>query len=174
MIGTTAVLDRWNELPREEAEAELLCCCGSRRWAAGLCARRPYSSAGQLIDDAAALWRSLGEEDWLEAFRCHPRIGESALSAAHNTSQSALWSTQEQGSAQVSDAAVKQAMIEGNREYESRFGFIYIVCATGKTAAEMLEILQRRLNSDRVAEIQEAAAQQQQITEIRMRKWLFV
>ena len=172
MTEAASAFERWNELPHDDAEAELLSCCGSRRWAAALSARRPYHSPAQLLEDAAGLWQSLGEDDWFEAFRCHPRIGESAAPAANNTTQSAAWSSQEQGAAQQPDTAIKQAIAENNREYERRFGFIYIVCATGKTAVEMLAILQHRLNRDRSTELHEAAAQQQQITEIRIKKWL--
>jgi OHCU decarboxylase len=173
-----AVLQRWNELPQKDAEGEVLACCGSRRWAALLTAGRPYPDAETLLASAQDIWRSLEAEDWLEAFRCHPRIGESRAqhasmqSSAQSNVQSSTWSRQEQLQTQDADAAVKQAIAAGNREYEQRFGFIYIVCATGKTAEEMLAILERRLQSDAATELREAAAQQQQIAGIRLRKWL--
>ncbi|MHB1021070.1 MAG: 2-oxo-4-hydroxy-4-carboxy-5-ureidoimidazoline decarboxylase [Acidobacteriaceae bacterium] len=166
----TEVLRRWNELPQQDALVEVLSVCGSRRWAAALAAGRPYADEATLFQSASDIWWSLEAEDWLEAFRCHPRIGESKAEQA--SAQSSAWSRQEQAKAQDAGAAVKQAIAAGNREYEQRFGFLYIVCATGKTAEEMLGILQRRLGNDAATELREAASQQQQIIEIRLRKWL--
>jgi OHCU decarboxylase len=110
------------------------------------------------------------EPDWLEAFACHPRIGE--RKAAHATAKSATWSSQEQSSAAVAESDVLDELARGNDLYEQRFGFTYIVCATGKSADEMLAILNRRLARDRAAELREAAEQQRQITQIRLGKWL--
>ena len=110
------------------------------------------------------------ETDWMEAFACHPRIGE--RTAAHATAQSAAWSRQEQSSAATASERIVAELAEGNADYEQRFGFTYIVCATGKSADEMLAILQRRLGSDRQTELREAAEQQRQIMQIRLGKWL--
>ena len=122
-------------------------------------------------------WLGLTESEWIEASLGHPRIGESAaaeLSAEEKRapSQSAVWSEQEQTKVTAADDALKIALAAGNREYESRFNRTFIVCATGKSAAEILSILQRRLVNDGPAELQEAAEQQRQITQIRLRKWL--
>ena len=107
----------------------------------------------------------------MEAFRSHPRIGESC--ASHSASdQSATWSAQEQQTVAVAGDAVKIALAEANQEYEQRFRHIFIVCATGKSAPEILEILRRRLRNDGPTELREAAAQQGQITRIRLTKWL--
>jgi len=112
----------------------------------------------------------------MEAFRGHPRIGESAAAELPEQkrvpSQSAVWSEQEQSNVATADGALKIALAEGNREYERRFNRTFIVCATGKSPAEILSILQRRLANDGPAELQEAAEQQRQITQIRLRKWL--
>jgi len=118
-------------------------------------------------------WRGLSEEDWLEAFRAHPRIGESKAQKPVQA-RSAAWSAQEQsGLANEMDAeAIKAALAEGNREYESRFGGIFIVCATGKSGAEMLEILRRRLHNDAATELREAAEQQRQIARLRLERWM--
>ena len=110
------------------------------------------------------------EADWMEAFACHPRIGEQKV--AHASRKSAAWSRQEQSSAETAAERVLAELAEGNARYEQRFGFTYIVCATGKSADEMLEILNRRLGSDRITELREAAEQQRQITQIRLGKWL--
>jgi len=111
----------------------------------------------------------MGERDWIEAFACHPRIGERKRPS---DGQSATWSRQEQASATSASQAILAQLAEMNVLYEQRFGFTYIVCATGKNAEQMLAILVRRLNSDRDAELREAAEQQRQIMQIRLGKWL--
>ncbi len=110
----------------------------------------------------------------MEAFACHPRIGESVADTSGGTvpGNSAMWSRQEQSRVQVADDAVRRAIAEGNMRYERQIGFTYIVCATGKDAEEMLAILEHRLSNDRATEIMEAAEQQRQITQLRLKKWL--
>jgi 2-oxo-4-hydroxy-4-carboxy-5-ureidoimidazoline decarboxylase len=164
-------LTRWNGLPKEEAASEILPCCGSKTWAAGLASKRPIRDAASLIETSDAIWRSLGESDWLEAFQSHPRIGESRAEKSV-AAQSSAWSEQEQQKAAAADEAVKTALKWGNREYEHKFGRIFIVCATGKSAAEILEILRRRLHNDEAAELQQAAEEQRQIMHIRLNKWI--
>jgi 2-oxo-4-hydroxy-4-carboxy-5-ureidoimidazoline decarboxylase len=164
------VLARWNHLPVNDAEIEILPCCGSRAWAMGVASRRPLANEVDLLAASDDTWRSLGEPDWLEAFRSHPRIGESVASASPK--QSAHWAAQEQLKVAEADDAVKIALAEANREYERRFQHIFIVCATGKTAPEMLAMLRRRLDNDAVTELREAAEQQRLITQIRLKKWL--
>ncbi len=110
------------------------------------------------------------EADWLEAFNCHPRIGE--RKTTHTSTQSAAWSLQEQSSANAAPERLLAELADGNAIYEQRFGFTYIVCATGKSVEEMVAILKRRLASDRVDELREAAEQQRQILQIRLGKWL--
>jgi 2-oxo-4-hydroxy-4-carboxy-5-ureidoimidazoline decarboxylase len=166
-----AVLARWNRLLTEDAEKEILPCCGSMRWAHGMVARRPFLDGASLLTASDDAWRSLAEEDWMEAFRSHPRIGESRA-AEVAPAQSAAWSAQEQRDVAAAGDAVKISLAEGNREYEKRFGHIFIVCATGKSGLEILEILRRRLHNDKATELQEAAEQQRQIMRIRIEKWL--
>jgi OHCU decarboxylase len=168
--SATAALSRWNHLPANEAENEILPCCGSRGWAVALAKRRPLANEAALLAASDEAWRSLDEADWLEAFRSHPRIGESL--APTSSERSAAWPSQEQRNVADADHAVKIALAEGNREYERRFQHIFIVCATGKTATEMLAMLERRLHNDAATELREAAEQQRQITQIRLRKWL--
>jgi 2-oxo-4-hydroxy-4-carboxy-5-ureidoimidazoline decarboxylase len=165
------VLARWNGLPLEEAALELLPCCGSNAWATAMAARRPVPDDEALLAASDEIWRSLGEADWLEAFRSHPRIGESRAEKTV-AAQSSAWSEQEQQKAATAEEAVKTALKWGNREYEQRFGRIFIVCATGKSASEILEILRRRLHNDDATELHQAAEEQRQITQIRLKKWI--
>ena len=167
----SAVLARWNSLPSEEAAREILPCCGSDTWATSMASKRPIHDEVSLIETSDAIWQGLGESDWLEAFRSHPRIGESH-SEAKTTAQSSQWSGQEQRQAASADEAMKLALKWGNREYEQKFGRIFIVCATGKSASEVLEILRRRLHNDEATELQQAAEEQRQIMHIRLTKWI--
>ncbi|MGA8538633.1 MAG: 2-oxo-4-hydroxy-4-carboxy-5-ureidoimidazoline decarboxylase, partial [Terriglobales bacterium] len=138
------VLGRWNFLPTAAAADEILPCCGSRAWAGRMVMRRPLPDAATLLAASDEIWRSLNESDWLEAFRSHPRIGESrnAVSSAPKASQSAAWSEEEQRNVADANDAVRIALAEGNRAYERKFDHIFIVCATSKSPAEILEILQ--------------------------------
>jgi 2-oxo-4-hydroxy-4-carboxy-5-ureidoimidazoline decarboxylase len=165
------VLARWNELPIDDAAAEILSCCGSQAWARKLASLRPFAEEESLFSAAEACWRSLPEEDWLEAFRSHPRIGEQHAQSK-TTATSAAWSRSEQGQMKEADAEIVSRMRHGHRAYEERFGRIFIVCATGKQPAEMLAILETRLNNAPDVELVESVAQQQQITQLRLRKWL--
>jgi len=165
------VLARWNDLSAEEAAREILACCGSSAWAAAMASKRPLLDDETLLACSDEIWRGLGEADWLQAFGSHPRIGESR--AGHNVAaQSLAWSKQEQQKAATADEAIKTALKWGNREYEHKFGRIFIVCATGKSASEILEILRRRLHNDDATELQQAAEEQRQIMHIRLKKWI--
>jgi 2-oxo-4-hydroxy-4-carboxy-5-ureidoimidazoline decarboxylase len=165
-----ATLAAWNKADEASAFDAMIACCGARRWADAMVALRPIESVADLSDAADRVWATMQEADWMEAFACHPRIGE--CGAAHASAQSAAWSQQEQSSAAVAAESVLFQLADGNARYEERFGFTYIVCATGKTAEEMLTILNRRLAGDRDPELREAAEQQRQITQIRLGKWL--
>jgi 2-oxo-4-hydroxy-4-carboxy-5-ureidoimidazoline decarboxylase len=165
------VLAHWNELPQEEAAREILPCCGSETWAAGMASKRPIHDELSLMETSDAVWQALGESDWLEAFRSHPRIGE-YCTEVNSVAQSSAWSEQEQQKAASADEAMKLALKWGNREYEQKFGRIFIVCATGKTAGEILEILRRRLHNDEATELQQAAEEQRKIMHIRLKKWI--
>jgi 2-oxo-4-hydroxy-4-carboxy-5-ureidoimidazoline decarboxylase len=165
------VLANWNDAGLDVAAAQILPCCGSKGWARAMAARRPFQDEAALMAASDETWRNLAESDWMEAFNSHPRIGDS--SALNSSAQrSAAWAMQEQKRVAGAGDAVKIALAEGNREYEDKFGRIFIVCATGKSAAELLEILRRRLQNDAQTELCEAAEQQRQIIQIRLRKWL--
>ncbi|HEX3894080.1 MAG TPA: 2-oxo-4-hydroxy-4-carboxy-5-ureidoimidazoline decarboxylase [Terracidiphilus sp.] len=163
------VLKEWNLADVPAARAAMLACCGSTRWASAMAASRPMATGAEMSRTADRIWNTMQQTDWLEAFACHPRIGERKTQA---TGQSAAWSKQEQSSASAASERLLVELAEKNALYEERFGFTYIVCATGKTAGEMLEILERRLDSDRDGELREAAEQQRQILQIRLGKWL--
>jgi len=165
------VLRRWNSLPSEEAANEILPSCGSKAWANGMATRRPLSNEASVLIASDETWRGLAESERMEAFGSHPRIGESGATRSA-AAQSAVWSAQEQRRVAAAGDIVKSALAEANREYEQRFNRIFIVCATGKSATEILEILRRRMQNDDASELHEAAEQQRQIIHIRLKKWL--
>ncbi len=170
-----AALAAWNSADESTALTQMLACCGARRWASAMVAMRPVQDQEALLAVADRIWAAMEEPDWREAFACHPRIGErkaAHASAPPSAQKSAQWSRQEQSGAAQAEARVLEELARGNAQYEERFGFTYIVCATGKSAEEMLDLLNRRLGSDRATELREAAEQQRQITEIRLRKWM--
>lgn len=164
------VLASWNEADEAEALESMLACCAARRWAQAMVALRPFSTVENLSLTADEVWSAMEQPDWMEAFAAHPRIGERKAGPARTTA--AAWSRQEQSSTSAAPEQILAQLAEGNLVYEQCFGFTYIVCATGKSAEEMLAILQRRLTNDREAELREAAEQQRQIMQIRLGKWL--
>jgi OHCU decarboxylase len=123
------------------------------------------------METAESIWNNLNTADWLEAFSAHPKIGETKT-ASTQEEKSAQWSTREQAGMSSADDALKEELAEANRAYDEKFGFIFIVCASGKSAGDMLEICRDRLGNDRATEIGNAAREQQKITEIRLRKLL--
>jgi 2-oxo-4-hydroxy-4-carboxy-5-ureidoimidazoline decarboxylase len=165
------VLARWNSLDPAAAALEALPCCGSQAWARALASNRPIADAETLIETSNRLWLALPEEAWHEAFDSHPRIGQT-YAQTHATAESLRWSAQEQLTALSDGESAKHALVEANRRYEQKFGRIFIVCATGKTAAEMLDILEIRMKSDPTTELREAAEQQRQIMQLRLHRWL--
>jgi len=165
------VLAQWNRLPLEEAAKEIFSCCGSQAWAKEMAARRPFPDVTTLIAACDETWSNLTATDWIEAFRSHPRIGESHAAKSASL-QSVNWSAQEQRNVDAAGEGIKIALAEANQEYEQRFRHIFIVCAAGKSAREILEILRRRLQHDEHTELCEAAEQQQLIMHIRVKKWL--
>ena len=162
-------IERLNALPAGEAEEALRACCGSPEWARRMAAARPFASEDALLALAEEVWWELEEADWLEAFRSHPRIGEREAEAGQ-TERERGWSAGEQAGAEAADGETRAALAAGNRAYEERFGFIYIVCATGKSAEEMLSILSARLANDPATELRVAAGEQARITAIRLHK----
>ena len=165
------LLARWNSLDPESATRAILPCCGSQAWAEALTAKRPYTNEAALLTTSDTIWLSLPEAAWQQAFDSHPRIGQKHAQT-HATEASLRWSAQEQRTALSANAAAKLAIEEANRRYEQRFNRIFIVCASGKTTSEILSILEARMNNDPQTELHEAAEQQRQITQLRLRHWL--
>ena len=160
-----------NSLPAAEAKKELLQCCGSTRWAQQMTAARPYSTLETLLASADTIWWSLDRNDWLEAFRSHPKIGEKKAAEPVST-QSSQWSGQEQAGVATASQETIDSLSTLNRAYEEKFGFIFIICATGKTSGEMLSALHERLDHDTADELPIAAAEQSKITALRLNKLL--
>lgn len=160
-----------NHLSASAAYVQFLQCCGSHQWATGMAEGLPYGDAGELLQRARELWDSLSADDWLEAFAAHPRIGDlSSLPGRH--ADTAALASAEQAGAGAADNATQAALREGNAAYEHRFGYRYIVCATGKSAAQMLDILHERLTHSPEEEVRIAAAEQAAITRLRLEKLL--
>jgi OHCU decarboxylase len=159
----------FDALPDYDAAPLLLSCCGSHAWVQGMLERRPFRSLARILDEADEIWWSLAPDDWREAFGHHPRIGEQSA-AVPQAAVARAWSAEEQRGVAVSSDATRQALAAANREYERRFGHIYLVCATGKSAEEMLALLRARLNNDAETELRVAAGEQAKITRLRLEK----
>jgi OHCU decarboxylase len=162
-------LAAFNALPAPQAELALTDCCGSARWASSVAAQRPYVDREALFKAADSIWWNLGRADWLEAFSHHPQIGDKPASGSESARQ---WAAGEQSGARAATNDVKSRLARANRAYFEKFGYIYIVCATGKTAEGMLAILNQRLQNDLASELSVAAEQQRLITRIRLEKLL--
>ena len=153
-----------------KAEEEFLKCCGSKNWAQQMAAAG-HNSLDDLIADAARIWWSLDSQDWLEAFHSHPKIGEKKAAAA-TAVEAQQWSEDEQSGIRDSAPQTLDDLAGLNRAYEEKFGYIFIVCASGKSSEEMLANLRDRLNNHPGEELRIAAAEQAKITELRLRKLL--
>jgi OHCU decarboxylase len=192
-------LEVLNTRPDDAAVAVFLRCCGSTRWARLRAAKRPFASVAEAADEADRVWASLRAEDWLEAFAAHPRIGDAGTGASapspagvtrsiidgthqewvsgaggkHITlAETSDWSLIEQARVTSAGADVRDRLEAANREYEARFGYIFIVCATGKSAEEMLALLERRMTHSPGYELGVAAEEQGKITRLRLERLL--
>jgi OHCU decarboxylase len=161
-------LAEFNALDLRSAVDHLRRCCGSERWARDLALRRPFGSLDAIAEQADDIWGRLGAEDWLEAFAAHPRIGESA--SGPTSGERARWSAEEQAGVHAAAENILSRLAKANRDYEERFGFIFIVCATGKRAEEMLATVEQRLARSRDEELKTAAEEQRKITRLRLEK----
>jgi 2-oxo-4-hydroxy-4-carboxy-5-ureidoimidazoline decarboxylase len=172
----TMRLEDLNALDEDAAAREFLRCCGSSRWARQMAAARPFATFAATLQAADAAWSALEGADRLEAFAAHPKIGERAGGAADAgraaEADTARWSAEEQAGVTDAADATRRRLADLNRDYEARFGYIFIVCATGKTAAGLLELLERRLANDPRNEIRIAAEEQRKITRLRLAKLL--
>jgi 2-oxo-4-hydroxy-4-carboxy-5-ureidoimidazoline decarboxylase len=159
----------FNRRTEEEARALLADCCGSSRWIREMLAGRPYAGMAELMMRADREWRDTGPDDWEEAFSHHPRIGETRTEAPVGEA-ARRWSAAEQGGMAAADDAARRALALANREYEERFGRIYIVCASGRGPEELLQDLRGRMSNSPERELAIAAAEQGRITRQRLRR----
>ena len=156
-------------MPADDLRSALTACCGASRWVERMVDSRPFGNVETLLQRADEIWWSLGPEDWREAFAHHPRIGERAAKVAQGA-RARSWSAGEQRGVADATFDVRSALAEGNREYERRFGHIYLVSAAGKSAEELLDLLRARLLNDPMTELEVAAAEQAKITRLRLEK----
>lgn len=164
-------LKELNALPADQARGLLAQCCGSSAWVNGMLARRPFRSPEDVYKAADEVADELGRSDWLEAFEHHPKIGETRSATSQGETEKS-WSAGEQAGVVVADGTVRAAMADANAEYETKFGYIYIVCATGKTADEMLALARARLKHSADKEIRVSADEQRKIIRLRLEKLL--
>ncbi|MEP1093763.1 MAG: 2-oxo-4-hydroxy-4-carboxy-5-ureidoimidazoline decarboxylase [Cyclobacteriaceae bacterium] len=164
-------LNELNHLSYDEAVSELTKCCGSTNWVAEMIRSGPYESEESLLKNAEKIWFYCFEDDWLEAFEHHPKIGDTA-SLQEKFSTTKDWAGDEQQGVQVASQKVLEKLVQLNKAYEKKFGFIFIVCATGKSAEEMLALLEGRIENDYEHELPIAMGEQNQITLLRLKKLL--
>lgn len=152
-----------------DAHSALLRCCGSRQWVRAMVLRRPFADGADALTAASEIWRGLTRDDWLEAFASHPRIGSLDILRT-KFAATTRWEFEEQAGVAGAGDAVLHALAAANRKYEAKFGYIFIVFATGKSAKDMLALLEARIQNDPDAELSVAAAEQEKITQLRLQK----
>ena len=170
--GTAAPIDvaKIDAMPEVRAREALLRCCASPEWVDAMIAARPFGSEARLLQVADDVWWALPREAWFDAFAGHPRIGADVDALREKFAATQSWSSEEQAGVAQATQATLDALVAGNVAYEKRFGYIFIVCATGKTAAQMLSLLEARLDNHPEAELRVAAEEQRKITHIRLAK----
>jgi 2-oxo-4-hydroxy-4-carboxy-5-ureidoimidazoline decarboxylase len=156
-------------MPPDQARGLLAECCASSKWVNEMVARRPFESRDDVYSAAEEIADSLGRDDWLDAFAHHPRIGEQKGAKAQGE-RGSTWSANEQSGIAGANEALLEELVDANRAYERRFGYIYIVCASGKTAEEMLKLARERLGNNLEEELRVAAGEQRKITRLRLGK----
>lgn len=164
-------LSELNNLSNEQRKESLRKCCGAEAWVEEMNGAFPFSNKEALLQKADDVWNHLNEDDWLEAFSHHPKIGDVA-SLKEKFANTAKWAAGEQASVQQASQQTLEELAKGNSDYEAKFGYIFIVCATGKSADEMLQLLKARLPNKKEDEIKLAAAEQAKITKLRLEKLL--
>ena len=165
-----AFLEWLNTAPSDTVRTELARCCGAARWVEGLLAARPFHSLDHLLGAADHVWWHLGDGDWLAAFDHHPRIGADIDALREKFASTATWSAGEQQAVAGASEATLHALAAGNVDYEARYGHIFIVCASGLSAEEMLRRLRARMHHEPDAELRIAAGEQARITALRLHK----
>ena len=164
-------LEEFNHISVETLKVQLTHCCGSSAWVREMIKHVPFKTKEELISCSDELWQETNEEDWREAFQHHPKIGD-IESLQKKFASTAKWAEGEQGAVKQASLQIIEELAEGNRLYEQKFGFIFIVCATGKSAEEMLALLKARLPNSMEEELKTAMLEQQKITHIRLNKLL--
>ena len=164
-------LTQFNELTTAAVMEQLMLCCGAARWVIRLAARRPFANLDQLRQTADKLWWALEPVDWREAFSHHPKIGDLA-SLRTKFATTEKWAVSEQGAVRGATEELLTELAAGNAAYEAKFGYIFIVCATGKSAEEMLALLKQRLPNEPAIELRIAAEEQRKIMQLRLTKLL--
>jgi 2-oxo-4-hydroxy-4-carboxy-5-ureidoimidazoline decarboxylase len=159
----------FDHLGVEEKKALLHQCCGSSNWVNNMVGALPAEDLVDLLEMAEEHWYNCQEADWREAFSHHPKIGD-INSLKEKFATTAHWAEGEQASVQQASEQTLQQLAAGNQAYEQRFGYIFIVCATGKSADEMLQVLNQRLYNNPEVEIQMAMEEQNKITKLRLEK----
>jgi len=162
-------LHELNTLPKQQLREELLKCCGSSSWVNKMLPFFPADDLVELLEDAEEQWYQCSEADWKEAFTHHPRIGD-IDSLRKKFAATAQWASGEQSGVSSASQQTIEALAKGNEDYEKKFGYIFIVCATGKSADEMLALLEERLKNNAAEEIEIAADEQNKITRLRLEK----
>ncbi|HKR03170.1 MAG TPA: 2-oxo-4-hydroxy-4-carboxy-5-ureidoimidazoline decarboxylase [Bacteroidia bacterium] len=153
----------------QQFKEEIFKCCGSRTWVEKLSEKYPFPSVEELKNESDKIWFSLSEKDWLEAFTQHPKIGD-MKSLEKKFASTKQWAENEQSAVNIATQTVLQELKDGNDAYEKKFGYIFIICATGKSAEEMLSILKSRLKNSPQEEIKIAVHEQNKITHLRIDK----
>ena len=167
-----SALEKLNSLSIDEATKTFYLCCSSQVWAGQMASCLPFKSEEDLIAQADRLWNACKLADFMEAFSHHPRIGGDLETLRKKYQSTAGWASSEQSGVSGASEEVLQALNAGNVEYENKFGFVFLICATGKSAAEMLEALKKRLPNTKDQEILNAKVEQGKITHIRIKKLL--
>ncbi|MFZ1331327.1 MAG: 2-oxo-4-hydroxy-4-carboxy-5-ureidoimidazoline decarboxylase [Flavobacteriales bacterium] len=164
-------LDQLNRLTEDDATTAFEQCCGAAQWVERMVYARPYESLAEVLETSDTIWEECDVDDYEEAFTHHPRIGD-VESLAKKYENTKAWAAGEQKGLENADRSVIEKLAEGNTAYEEKFGYIFIVCATGKSAAEMSTMLEIRLKNNPKDEIMIAAAEQNKITRLRLKKLL--
>jgi allantoicase len=169
--GSVSGFVNFHKLSAKVARKKLLDCCGSTKWTEQMAKLMPFRSEAEMLAAADSIWLGLSHEDWLEAFRHHPPIGGKRAKAKQSAA-ARKWSEGEQSAAQKASAGTLAALTAANIAYAGKFGYVFLICATGKTSEEILQSLHQRMSNDPEAEMRIAAEEQHKITRIRMEKLL--
>ena len=165
-------LDELNNLEDEECKKALLTCCSSVKWVDKMIDYRPYGNLEELLEKAAEIFRDLDQTDWLEAFSHHARLGRQKKQESSEKKDLSQWERQEQAGTSMATDNILNELEEANIEYENKFGFLFLLCATGKSATEMLDSIHERMPNELNIEMTIAMEEQNKITKLRLKKLL--